>query len=55
MTRRSLSWEIAAALAFKALALTVLYSAFFSKPHKTVVTPTEMAAFLVNKHSGLSH
>ena len=39
--------EIGAALAFKAMALAVLYFAFFSGPHKAV-TPSEMAAFLTD-------
>jgi hypothetical protein len=51
VTKRSLSREIGAALAFKLLALTVLYFLFFSGSHRTVVTPSEMAAFLVNNHS----
>ncbi|MGC1860488.1 MAG: cytochrome oxidase putative small subunit CydP [Methylocystis sp.] len=51
MTKRSLSREIGAALAFKLLALTVLYFLFFSGSHKTVVTTSEMATFLVNNHS----
>ncbi len=45
MIKRSLTWEIGAALAFKALALAALYFAFFSGPHKPV-TPSEMSAFL---------
>jgi hypothetical protein len=46
MARRSLGFEIAAALGFKALALLFLYLAFFSDPHRTVVTPAKMAAAL---------
>jgi hypothetical protein len=42
--KTSLSREIAAALAFKALALTVIYLLFFSGAR--VVTPKDMAGFL---------
>lgn len=36
--------EIGAALAFKAVALAVLYFAFFSGPRHEEVTPSRMAA-----------
>ncbi len=35
---RSLAWEIAAVLAFKAVALVVLYVAFFGPPYQKPVT-----------------
>lgn len=46
MAKRSLRFEITAALAFKALAIFLLYLAFFSGSHRTVVTPEKMAAAL---------
>ncbi len=46
MREKSLTREIVAALAFKLLALTLLYFAFFSNSHRILVTPSEMAAFL---------
>ncbi len=49
MSRRSLPREIGAALAFKALALAVIYFLFFERSHKTVVTPAIMAAYLVDQ------
>jgi hypothetical protein len=50
MKKRSLSWEIGAALLFKGLALALLYFAFFSGP-KSRPTPSDMAVFLVDNHS----
>jgi len=44
--QRSLSREIGAALAFKAVALTLIYLLFFSGSRAPVVTPSEMAGFL---------
>ncbi len=41
--------EIAAALTFKAAAIFLLYFAFFSGTHRTVVTPAKMAAALTHK------
>lgn len=49
MAKRSLRFEITAALAFKALALLLLYLAFFSGSHRAVVTPAEMAAALAGR------
>ena len=46
MSKRSLRFEITAALAFKALAILLLYLAFFSGSHRTHVTPAKMAAAL---------
>lgn len=46
--RRSLSREIGAALAFKAVALALIYLAFFSGARAPVVTPSEMAGFLTD-------
>lgn len=47
MREKSLTREIVAALAFKVFALTLLYFACFSSAHRTLVTPSEMAAFLL--------
>ena len=38
--------EIGAALLFKAVALAILYLAFFGGSHHADVTPSHMAAFL---------
>lgn len=46
MTKPSLRFEIAAALAFKAVALALLYFAFFSGPHRMRVTPEKAVAAL---------
>jgi len=51
MAKRSLSRDIGAALAFKAVALTLLYFAFFSGSHKSVVKSSQMASFLTDNHS----
>jgi hypothetical protein len=47
--KRLLSREIAIALAFKVMALCLLYFLFFDHAHRTVVTPEKMAAFLADK------
>jgi hypothetical protein len=46
--KRSLSRDIGAALAFKAVALTLIYLLFFSGSRAPVVTPSEMAGFLTD-------
>ena len=46
MSKRNLRFEITIALVFKALAILVLYLAFFSGAHRTHVTPERMAAVL---------
>jgi hypothetical protein len=43
--------ELGAALAFKALALAILYFAFFGASHKIVVSPDSMATFLFQDNS----
>jgi hypothetical protein len=50
--KRSLSRDIGAALAFKAVALTLIYLLFFSGSRAPVVTPSEMAGFLTESRSG---
>jgi len=42
--------EILAALLFKALALALLYVAFFSSSHRTAISPHAMAVFLFQSH-----
>jgi hypothetical protein len=49
--RESLSFEIILALAFKALALCIIYFAFFGGTHKASVTASDMAAFLTDNRS----
>lgn len=46
--KRSLSRDIGAALAFKAVALILIYLLFFSGSRAPVVTPSEMAGFLTD-------
>jgi hypothetical protein len=53
--KRSLSRDIGAALAFKAVALTLIYLLFFSGSRAPVVTPTEMAGFLTDCRGELRH
>lgn len=43
---RSLGREIAWALAFKMLALAIIYFAFFGPAHRTSLTPDQIAAAL---------
>jgi len=51
--KRSLSRDIGAALAFKVVALTVIYLLFFSGSRAPVVTPSEMAGFLTDDRGDL--
>jgi hypothetical protein len=51
MAIRSLRYEIALALVFKALALAVLYFAFFGGAHRIVVSPRDAMETLFQKHS----
>lgn len=51
MATRALRREIMLALVFKAVALALLYFAFFSGPHKTVVTPRNAAEYLFQSHA----
>jgi len=53
--KRSLSRDIGAALAFKAVALTVIYLLFFSGSRAPVVTPSEMAGFLTDSRWESKH
>jgi hypothetical protein len=53
--KRSLSRDIGAALAFKAVALTLIYLLFFSGSRAPVVTPSEMAGFLMNGRGESRH
>ena len=53
--KRSLSREIGAALAFKAVALTLIYLLFFSGSRAPVVTPSEMAGFLTDSRWESKH
>ena len=55
MIKRSLSRDIGAALAFKAVALTVIYLLFFSGSRAPVMTPSEMAGFLTDSHWESKH
>jgi hypothetical protein len=52
MAKPSLRFEITAALVFKALALLLLYLAFFSGSHRSAVTPERMAAALTGRGPG---
>lgn len=51
MAMIALRRELAAALVFKALALAIIYFAFFGANHKIVVSPDSMATFLFQHHS----
>jgi uncharacterized membrane protein len=53
--KRSLSREIGAALAFKAVALSLIYLLFFSGSRAPVVTPSEMAGFLTDSRGESRH
>ncbi len=55
MIKRSLSRDIGAALAFKAVALIVIYLLFFSGSRAPVMTPSEMAGFLTDSHWESKH
>lgn len=46
MARSPLRRELTLALAFKAVAIFLLYVLFFSPAHRTHVTPADMAAAL---------
>jgi hypothetical protein len=48
---RSLRFEIALALVLKALALAIIYLAFFSGAHRTVVGPSNTMHALFGSHS----
>jgi hypothetical protein len=52
-SKRSLSREIGAALAFKAVALSLLYFLFFDHGRRIVVTPAKMAAILIDKQPSM--
>lgn len=54
-SRRSLGRDILWALALKAVALTLLYFAFFGPSHRVAVTPDRVAARLIGsapRHEG---
>jgi MFS superfamily sulfate permease-like transporter len=46
MAMAALCRELGAALLFKALALAIIYFAFFGASHKVIVSPDAMATFL---------
>ncbi|PPD46489.1 MAG: phosphoglycerate mutase [Methylocystis sp.] len=46
MARSTLRRELTLAIAFKVVAIFLLYSLFFSPAHRTHVTPADMAAAL---------
>ncbi len=46
MAMAALGRELGGALLFKALALVIIYFAFFGASHKVVVSPYAMATFL---------